>query len=199
MNIFRMTAKFSAAVALLLFICGCMEFEYSGREFAPLAPGESPAYFESRDKIPAGKYTVIGRAQIVAKERTDKEDIKLMFLDEAALRGADAVCVVKVSKIKIGLFESDGEFAGPSSGSDRPFNLTPDGAPVQDSLDGTTTDRYLTGEPAVLTSEHNTATRMLVKALFLKDKAVLEKIISEREKQLDAIIGKPASQPGESR
>ena len=68
-----------------------------------------------------------------------------------------------------------------------PCNLTPDGSPIRENMAGKTVE---------LTAETHKAVKVVVRALFLMDKKKLEKIISEREKQLDKIINKPAALPG---
>ena len=67
------------------------------------------------------------------------------------------------------------------------YNLTPDGSPIQDDM---------AGKRVGLDAETHKAVKIAVRALFLKDKKALEKIISEREKQLDRIISKPSALPG---
>ena len=178
-------------LALMLFagavLAGCMKFEYTGREFAPLSGVRMPKYFGKRDDLPPGMYEIIGRAKITAPGSCDREDIRIKLLEEAAGRGADAVCLVSISRIEVGLFESDGQFSGPSDYSINPYNLTPDGSPIRENMAGKTVE---------LTAETNKAVKIVVRAFFLKDKKVLEKTVSEREKQLDKIIGKPSALPG---
>ena len=181
----------SLTLALMLFagmvLAGCMDFEYTGREFASLSGVRMPKYFKKKDDLPPGMYEIIGRAKVTAPESCDREDIRIKLLEEAARRGADAVCLASVSRIEVGLFESDGQFNGPSDHSVNPYNLTPDGSPIRENMAGKTVE---------LTAETRKAVRIVVRALFLKDKKVLEKTISEREKQLDRIIGKPSALPG---
>ena len=170
-----------------IFLAGCMEFEYTGREFAPLTGVREPKYFQKKDDLPPGMYEIIGRAKITAPDSCDSEDIRIRLLKEAASRGADAVCLASVSRIQVGLYESDGQFSGPSEHSLNPGNLTPDGSPIRENMAGKTVE---------LTAETHKAVKVVVRALFLKDREVLEKTIAERKKQLDRIIGKPSALPG---
>ena len=181
--LFRAALIISAVVPL----SGCMNFEYTGREFAPLAGGQLPEYFGKRADLPPGVYSIIGRAKITTSASRDREEIRLRLLDEAAARGADAVCLVSVSKIEVGLYESDGHFSGPDNPDMNRYNLTPDGAPIQ---------KDMAGKSVSLPDESRKAVKLVVRALFLKNKKELEKIISDREKQLDKIIEKPSALPG---
>ena len=166
----------------LLFLCGCMSFEYTGREFAPLKQGRMPVFYKNRKLLPEGKYIIIGRAVITTSPRTEYEDIQDKFLEEAALRGADAVCIASDKIIYRGIYETGDDMA-PTDRLINPYNLTPDGAPIQVSLNG---------RDASLPAESRGAPQLIVNALFLKDKAAVEKTLLQRKKQLDAMIGTPA-------
>jgi len=184
------TPLFFALWLMLLagaFLAGCMEFEYTGREFSSLAGVRMTKFFEKKDDLPPGVYEIIGRAKIIAPDSCDREDIREKLLKEASRRGADAVCLVSVSRIQVGLFESDGQFGGPSERMMNPHNLRPDGSPIRENMAGKTVE---------LNAETHRAVKVVVRALFLKDREALEKIISEREKQLDRIISQPAALPG---
>jgi len=178
---------FSFMLSAGMFLAGCMEFEYTGREFPSLAGARMTKFFEKKDDLPPGAYEIIGRAKIIAPGSCDREDIRIKLVEEASRRGADAVCLVSVSRIEVGLFEDDGRFDGPSERTMNPYNLTPDGSPIQDDM---------AGKRVGLDAETHKAVKIAVRALFLKDKKALEKIISEREKQLDRIISKPSALPG---
>lgn len=178
--------RWASAFFASVLLAGCMEFEYTGREFAPSM--RPPKYYEKKDALPPGEYVIIGRAKITFPASRDKEDARERLLEEAASRGADAVCRVSVSEIRVGLYEGNGEFSGPSDPKMDPYNLTPDGAPIQENL---------AGETAALEPEGKTAVKLVVRALFLKKRKDLEKIISDREKQLDKIIARPSALPGE--
>lgn len=171
---------FFACTAFLL--SGCMRFEYIGGEYAPLSEGKEPAFFLKRDKVPAGQYTIIGRAVLVVPGGTDPEDVKLRLLDEAASRGADAVCLVSQKKISEGLMEET-QFSGPQSYNINPYNLTPDGARIKEDMNGETVD---------LKKDMQGTVKVIFKALFFKNKEELEKINAQRKKQLDDLID-PAS------
>ena len=183
-TVFPLGTAFAFFAAVLL--SGCMEFEYVGREFAPSV--RLPKYYEKKDALPPGEYEIIGRAKLTFPPSQDREDVRLRLLNEAASRGADAVCRVSEKVIRVGLYERTEEFSGgPSDPEEKPYNLAPDGSPVR---------KDLPGRKAALVPEPGSAARIVVRALFLKNRKDLEKIISDREKQLDKIIGQPSALPG---
>ena len=57
MKDFSLFTRLAAGFLFLLFLCGCVNFEYTGREFAPLKQGFVPAWYQSKKQLPAGKYT----------------------------------------------------------------------------------------------------------------------------------------------
>lgn len=167
----------------LLCFSGCMRFEYTGREYAPLTDGKDPLFFTKRKDVPAGIYSIIGRATIVVPGSTDAEDVKLRLLEEAAARGANAVCIVSRQKITESFYEDAG-FSGPQSYNINPYNLKPDGARIQVDLAGETVDPQ---------KETRGMTKIVFKALFLKNKEEVEKLDAQRQKQLEKIISRPAA------
>lgn len=177
---------FLSLFALLLLSSGCMRFEYTGREFAPTPDDKVVKYFKNIKDVPAGVYSIIGRAELTADDSVEQEDLKEKLLSEARSRGADAVCLSSVRKQEYGLFESDGYSMGPNALSMNPYNQTPSGEQLELDMDGNVTK---------LKSERYKGVEIVIRALFLKNKKQLESIIAQREKQLDNLIGKPAEQP----
>ena len=100
------------------------------------------------------------------------------------------VCLVSAETVYKGLYADDAYYTGPSSNWTMPFNLTPDGAPIQTNLEG----ERVTQNAARTTfaGERSAAKRLIVKVLFLKDKAELEKFLSKRKEYLDKLIQSPA-------
>ena len=190
MTNFSHFTRLAAGFFFLLFLCGCVNFEYTGKEFAPLKQGIVPAWYQSKKQLPAGKYTIIGRAVIESGIKADMEDLQERLLEEAASRGADAVCLVSAETVYKGLYAEDSYYAGPSSNWTTPFNLTPDGAPIQTDLAGERISQN--ADRTDLAGETGAAKRLIVKVLFLKDKAALEKFLAERKEHLDKLIQSPA-------
>lgn len=189
MKIFSHFSRLAAGFLFLLFLCGCVNFEYTGREFAPLKQGIVPAWYQSKKQLPSGRYTVIGRAVIESGLKADMEDLQERLLEEAASRGADAVCLVSAETVYKGLYADDAYYTGPSSNWTMPFNLTPDGAPIQTNLEGERVTQN--ADRTTFAGERGAAKRLIVKVLFLKDKAELEKFLSKRKEYLDKLIQSP--------
>ena len=195
MKDFSLFTRLAAGFLFLLFLCGCVNFEYTGREFAPLKRGIVPAWYQNKKQIPSGKYTIIGKAVIESGLKADMEDLQERLLEEAASRGADAVCLVSAETVYKGLYANDAYYTGPSSNWTMPFNLTPDGAPIQTNLSGERITQN--ADRTDFAGENGAAKRLIVKVLFLKDKAALEKFLSERKEHLDKLIqaAEPAPAP----
>ena len=186
MKIFSHFSRLAAGFLFLLFLCGCVNFEYTGRAFAPLKQGKVPAWYQSKKQLPAGKYTIIGRAVIESGLKADMEDLQERLLEEASSRGADAVCLVSAETVYKGLYENDAAYTGPTSNWTTPFNLTPDGAPIQTNLAGEQVTQN--AGRTDFAGERGSAKRLVVKALFLKDTAELNKFLSDRKEHLDKLI-----------
>lgn len=193
MKNFSLFPRLAAGFISVLFLCGCINFEYTGREFAPLKRGIVPAWYQSKKQMPAGKYTIIGRAVIESGFKADMDDLQERLLEEAAARGADAVCLVSAETVYKGLYADDAYYTGPSSNWTTPFNLTPDGAPIQTNLSG---ERIMqNADRTDFKGERGAAKRLVVKVLFLKDSAALEKFLSQRKEHLDKLIQVSAPAP----
>lgn len=182
MKFFQDLLKSAACSFLLLLLCGCMNFEYTGREFPPLPQGKTPVWFQNKKLLPAGKYTIIGRAVVETGIKAEFEDIQEKLLEEAALRGADAVCLISTRTITRGMYDSDSYFDGPTDNDTNRLNLTPDGSPIQTDL---------SGQRIVLKGERGGTRRIIARALFLKETAALDKYLAARKKQLQDILQDP--------
>ena len=183
-------SRISVSSFLLLLLCGCMSFEYTGQDFPPLQSGKLPIYFKNQKLIPAGRYTIIGKAVVKTGIKADLEDVQDLLLEEAAVRGADAVCMISAQTVT-GSQEEETYFSGPNSGWGNRYNLTPDGAPIQTNLDGQQID-YLPGDSG------SSVKRLIVKALFLKDSQTVEKLRAAQKKELNKLTGSPAIKESKS-
>lgn len=175
--------RFSLAAAAIGLITGCVNVDYVGQSFAPLPETEPVAYFSSRGDIPAGKYRIIGRGRLETTRRIDGYDLREILVDEARKHGADAVALVSRKRVKVGLYPQESNMlAGPSSYSANPYNLNPDGSQIEmDSF----------GAPAELQGEATFRSELHVRVLFLKDRETLETLLSERGRELDALVKQP--------
>ena len=168
----------SAAAVLALLAAGCVNVDYVGQNFDPL-PDEAPvAYFTARSEIPAGKYRIIGRAKIkTTRKHFDKYDIREFLIDEARSRGADAVALVSVKKIKIGVYEHEA-----SDDLDISLSTKHRGSlPAHETF----------GEPATLKGEAHGRREVHLQALFLKDREALEAVLARRGRELDQLVKQP--------
>lgn len=186
----KLFSRISAGCVLLLLLCGCMSFEYTGQDFQPLAAGRLPICYKNQKLIPAGRYTIIGKAVVKTGIRADMEDIQDRLLEEAAARGADAVCIIS-SKIIEGNPDGDAYYEGPDSGWGNRYNLTPDGAPIQTNLDGQRIGR-LDGDFG------SSVKRIIVKAIFLKDTQFVNKLRAAQKEELKKLTTGPAIKDSKS-
>ena len=111
----------------------------------------------------------------------------------AVAYGADAVCLVRTRKVDVGLFSrNDSTPAGPQQPLD-PANVDFKGAPSTAEA-----EREEYGEPVVLAGEKRARQEVVVEALYLKNKAELEKLAAEQDRELNEILGEKAepARPG---
>ena len=182
-----------AVLAALLLAAGCVDFDYVGREFPPTPESEPVVYFINREQIPPGEYRIMGRAVITAPDGTDGYDIQDLLMKKARAYGADAVCLVRTRKVDVGLFSrNDNTPAGPQQPLD-PANVDFKGAPSTAEA-----EREEYGEPVVLAGEKRARQEVVVEALYLKNKAELEKLAAEQDRELNEILGEKAepARPG---
>ena len=179
-----MKPRFRILPALLLtgLFSGCVQVDYFGQSFDP-TPETSPVeYYTSRDDIPAGKYRIIGRGTIATERRIDKYDIREALVEAARKHGADAVAAVSVNRVPVGVYPRDENFDGSPTHPDRPESFNPSDPHVADRV----FDR-----PVELKGGKTVRFEMHVRALFLKDKAALERTFARRGKELDELVKQP--------
>ena len=165
----------------LSLVSGCLHVDYFGQSFEPTPETSPVGYYTSRAEIPAGKYRIIGRGVIVTERRIDKYDIREALVEAAREHGADAVAAVSVTTREVGVYPQENELPDLASPPERSSSLTPDGAPRE-------IDSFKTAE---LRGESKFRTETHVRALFLKDKAELERIFARRGKSLDELVTQP--------
>lgn len=167
-----------AALALALLAAGCVGVDYVGQEFDPLPEGTPVAYFAERGEIPPGKYRIIGRVMLkTTRKHFDKYDIREFLIDEARSRGADAVALVEVKKIKIGIYPRE-----PSDSLDISMSTKHPGSQMEHEI---------FGKQAELKGEAHGRREVHVRALFLKNREELEAILARRGRELDQLVRQP--------
>ncbi len=166
--------------ALLAAAAGCVDFQYSGQEFEPTPVSAPVTYYPERASLPRGQYGIIGKATIIAPQGTDGYDIQELLLTRAREYGADAVCLVKANDIRVGTyFFSSDEFVSPKAYKQP--------AGEQNAAWST---------PVEIRGEQRNRHKVKVKALFLKKKEALAKILEERGSE-NRIIEPEAVEPEE--
>ena len=186
-----MKPLFRSALTLLMcgLFSGCVQVDYFGQSFDP-TPETSPVeYYTSRDAIPAGRYRIIGRGTIATEKRIDRYDIREALVEAARKHGADAVATVSVNQVRVGVYPKDENFDGSPTHPSRPDSINP-------SSSRSTAE--LMPKPAELRSSRTFRTETRVRALFLKDKAELERIFARRGKELDDLVKQPDPKDAES-
>ena len=163
-------------------LAGCVQVDYFGQSFDP-TPETSPVeYYTSREDIPAGKYRIIGRGTIATEMRVDGYDIREALVDTARKHGADAVATVSVTTVRVGVYPREENFDGSPTHSSHPEGINPSSAHAADDI---------FGSPTELKGERMARTETRVRALFLKNKAELEKALARRGKELDELVKQP--------
>ncbi len=171
------------ALVVCGLLAGCVQVDYFGQSFDP-TPETSPVeYYTSRDDIPAGKYRIIGRGTIATELRVDKYDIREALVEAARKHGADAVAAVAVNKVLVGVYPKEEDFDGSPTHPSRADSINP-------SSSSHAADKML-GRPTELRGGKSARTETHVRALFLKDKAALERILARRGKELDELVKQP--------
>ena len=184
----RLLFSFVLPLCALCFASGCVQVDYFGQSFDP-TPETSPVeYYTARDDIPAGRYRIIGRGTIATELRVDKYDIREALIDTARKHGADAVALVAMNKVQVGVYPPDTDFDGNPTHPSFAGGINP-------SSPDRAADAF--GKPEELKGGQHTRTETHVRALFLKDKAALERVFARRGKNLDELVKQP--EPKEAR
>ena len=169
-----------SAVALLAVFCGCVDFDYVGQTFSATPDDVPIAYYTERSDVPAGKYTIIGKATLTAPaDQMDSYELREYLIDQARAHGAEAVSLVEIKNVKVGLMPAGegGADNGPTNSQTNPDNVSASGAPLE-------TDSF--GRQVTVQGEKRYRWEVEVKCLFFKDKTAVEKIMAERREKLAA-------------
>lgn len=147
-------------LAGIVFLAGCMSFDYVGQSFAPLNDSRAVNLIQGRDRIPADQFRIIGRGVLSGPGDTDIYDQNARLRQEARKHGADAVCIVSRTVKAAGLYpQSSGTFAPPLSASSNVDNLNSRGVAWE-------TDSF--GQTQTLKGEEEVRHIFETKVIFLK-------------------------------
>lgn len=147
--------------ALFLF-CGCtVDVDYTGQKFPVDKGNYNVKYFKSRQELDLDKYAIIGRFVVTAPARTDHYAFQKILMEKAMEFGGDAVCRVEAFSIVSGAYTPNYE----EFGAPRPGSTAPEISPSQ------------RGIPEALTGEKVKVRRQRVKALLLKERTALNRLL----------------------
>jgi hypothetical protein len=172
------TALFSfIALTAVTLVSGCAKFEYTGREFAAIPEDTPIAWYTKANPVPAGKYRVIGRGELVfGSGDMDNYDVEERLLEEARKRGADAVMLQSTEIKQVGSYERDyNGLPSPSSALIPTIAVMPDGSRAEVNS---------FGDSLTLSGEQKTQSVVIVRATFYKEAAEVQKLIDEQSIQL---------------
>ncbi len=185
----RGLALLAAGIGLLA--AGCIDLEYVGQEFEPTPMSRPVVLFQNRTEIPPGEYRIIGRAVLTAPDGTLGYDIREKLLDTAREAGADAVCLVSSKQVKVGTYRiENSSFSPPSSVRLNPGSLSADGRPMEINTFGS--------QVSSVRGEERSRIEIVVKALYLKNRAEVARILAERGRELEELEsegGEPSRAP----
>ncbi|MCQ2379070.1 MAG: hypothetical protein MJ016_07705 [Victivallaceae bacterium] len=178
------------ALTAALVVAGCNSAKYSGKTFEPL-PSSTPVLVSwEQGEIDPAKYAIIGRGVIKFSSEADRYDVEAELTEIAQKRGADAVCILQSRVVRESLFTPE-----PKMISEREKKLIASGKPVDEN------DKILRPDPdAVPRSENSKKSefgeeismrgeyfgreKIIVWAIFWKNRADADPILRQREKLL---------------
>lgn len=168
---------FAIVLTTLCLVSGCANFEYTGREFAPI-PDDTPiAWYTKANPVPAGKYRIIGRGELsFGNGDMDNYDIEERLIEEARKRGADAVMIQSTKIKQVGIYDStDNELPSPATALQPTTAVMPDGKRLEVNS---------FGKVMPLTGESKKESIVYVRATFYKEASAVQKLIEEQSVQL---------------
>ena len=159
----RVTGQMNKIVMMILgavLFSGCVMVDYTGQKFPETSLSKEVKFFNNRQNIPVDEYTIVGRFVITAPLKSDKYTFQKELLEKARNYGGDAVCLVDVKIVQRGFYpRKDEEFGAPE---------TP-GTPI--------VDESQRGEADPLVGEKSFMRRKVVRALLLKKRVDVEKLL----------------------
>lgn len=152
--------KIAMIVLGAVLLGGCVSVDYTGQKFPETPLSKEVKYFADRSEIPVDEYTIIGRFTITAPLKSDTYTFMKELVEKGRSYGGDAVCTVDWKTVKRGAYlRSDEEFGAPSA----------PGKP--------TVDESQRGKVSPLIGEKSFVERRVVRALLLKKRVDVEKLL----------------------
>lgn len=171
-----------------LLVSGCIDLEYVGQEFEATPMSRPVALFQNRTEVPPGEYRIIGRATLTAPDGMLGYDIQEKLLDTAREAGADAVCLVSTKRVNVGTYQiENSSFSPPGTLRLNPGNRSADGSMREINTFGS--------RASSVRGEERSRIEIVVKALYLKNRKELARILAERGRELEELEelgGEPA-------
>ena len=178
-----MWSKITQAVLLgcgLLAAAGCVNVEYVGQSFPALDEAAPVVIYSPENPMPDKGFRAIGRAMVTLPDNRGAGDIRQELTALAREHGAEAVNVVSIQKIRLGM-------AAPESGRIRISNWNRDGR----NAGGAYIYTNSFGEQAELAAPGKAIYEQQVKALLL----VSDKRFEEMQKLYQAERAKLTAAP----
>lgn len=96
---------------LPLFLAGCMNIDYVGKQFAPT---EKVSYTENPDEVPLDDYTLIGRFTVKSRTMYHPYEVEDKILEKAGMYGGDLLCLTDAGLDLYGVYPTNRqEFGSP--------------------------------------------------------------------------------------
>ena len=146
----------------LLMLTGCVRSDYVGQKFNATPLHQEVKFFKSRAAMPQDEYTIIGRFTVTAPEKSDLYTFQKELTEKGRACGGDAVCLVSIETIRTGAYDRQHEeFGAPAPGSKTTPNV----------------DAAQLGPRQALTGERAFTTRRCARALLLKKRDSVKKLL----------------------
>ena len=101
-------ARLTAVLSAVGVLCsGCVNVEYVGQSFPPLASDAPVTVFTPEAPMPSGEYRAIGRVLMTLPDGNGISDARQELINLAREHGAEAVNVVACKRIKVGMNAAD--------------------------------------------------------------------------------------------
>lgn len=156
-----MTKKILLLWLGIVLFSGCTNIEYTGQRFDAVPENTDVIFFRSRQELDLEKYAIIGRIVLTVPLQSDIYAMKKAMLEKARSCGGDAVCMVGIERVSSGVYAGRHEEFGVPGPEVQAPAITPSQR----------------GIPLPLKGESVQIVKQRVRALVLKDRAALKKLM----------------------